>query len=424
MLVFVSPLTATETKNPVPPVEPMQIYIVTSSDPACAPNCKEWIAAQGKITADNVPQFKKILKSLGARKLAVLVHSLGGDVNAAEAIGTMIRAAKLDVVVAQTVFDPYCKPENRPCPAQLKSGKITGHVEEYRAYCLSACPLMLAGGIHRYIGVSSFAGVHQITRVQTMRYVRKFYRVTNQKIGNKLVEVSRRLLREVETKRVTTTAQATKSTTDEVADYFKSMGVNADIMKPLLATPATQMHILTRAELNTTQLVTEPIGISAFSANGLITNPLANSVKTEPTPFALVPPKDSLTLSFLDVPAAGAGTLNVMITAPLVQNGDTLNLIVDLQSNDTFSPNTQFRLRLDFGHGSFWVQSATNYSSSAMKLAFAIDKPFLCRLPDSALVTLQFDAHHATNWFNMPMKVFNARQFLKLDDAQNNLCRP
>ena len=257
-----------------------------------------------------------------------------------------------------------------------------------------------------------------------MRYVRKFYRVTNQRVGDKIVEVSRELLREVETKRVTTTVQAAKSATDEVADYFTSMGVSAEIMKPLLATPATQMHILTRTELNATQLATERIGTSPFSGDILLDNliPKTNMIGT--VTVALAPPKDSLTLSFLDLPASGAGMLSVMITTPLSQRDDQVQLNVDLHSDNTFPPNTHFRLRLDFGHGNLWDQKTTNSGSSAMNMAFTIDRAFICHLPASSSIDLEFEAHHNLTGFNMPMKVFNARQFFKLDDAQNKICRP
>ena len=234
---------------------PMQVFLVHDAGEKCAPDCGDWIAAQGRITPDAVAQFRGLLKTLGPRKLPVLLHSLGGDVNAAMTMGRLIRAHGFDVAVMQTVFIPYCKPDNAPCNDHR--GPVQGRFEPNLSYCLSACPLILAGGVHRFAASRSFVGVHQITAKMITRYVRNIFEVTRQRIDGKIVEISRRLLRQEPVRSVTTTIKAGKTTTNEVAAYLRLMGIDAAIMKPMLDTPAKDMHLLSRAEEDETKIVTD-----------------------------------------------------------------------------------------------------------------------------------------------------------------------
>ena len=85
---------------------PMRILRVRSSDPACQPDCPEWIAAEGKIEVGTAQAFA----GLGGRRLPVLVNSPGGSVADAMAMGRLIRARGLAVAVARTVLEPGASP--------------------------------------------------------------------------------------------------------------------------------------------------------------------------------------------------------------------------------------------------------------------------------------------------------------------------
>ena len=82
----------------------MAFVVVRSGEPGCEPTCPEWISAEGGIAANTPAQLKKLLKTLGGRKLPIVVSSPGGDVDAALALGRMIRQYKLDVAVGKTRF--------------------------------------------------------------------------------------------------------------------------------------------------------------------------------------------------------------------------------------------------------------------------------------------------------------------------------
>lgn len=98
---------ATTKKKPVEkaPVSPPMIFaIVRSGTIGCEPNCPQWISAEGQIMPGSASQFRKILKQAGKLRLPVVITSPGGDVEAALAIGQMIRQRKLDVLVGWTLF--------------------------------------------------------------------------------------------------------------------------------------------------------------------------------------------------------------------------------------------------------------------------------------------------------------------------------
>jgi hypothetical protein len=47
-------------KAAVPIEPPMRVYIARSAAAGCEPNCLEWVAAQGQITAGSLGRFKKV----------------------------------------------------------------------------------------------------------------------------------------------------------------------------------------------------------------------------------------------------------------------------------------------------------------------------------------------------------------------------
>src|ERR1700743_1798976 len=64
---------------------PMEFVLVHGDAGYCGSNgvCADWIAAEGQITADPPRRLQKILKTVGKRKLPIIVRSPGGDVASA-----------------------------------------------------------------------------------------------------------------------------------------------------------------------------------------------------------------------------------------------------------------------------------------------------------------------------------------------------
>jgi hypothetical protein len=220
---------------------PMRILRVTSSDPACRPNCPEWISAEGVITRGTAPAFAKILADLGGRRLPLLISSHGGSVGDALAMGQLVRAKGLAVAVARTLIAD-CPERARDCPNARGQAIVGG------AYCASACPLILAGGVERLVGPVPLIGVHQITTVmkevegvEHLTTIRKFYE---------------------------------QDWIDErVKDYLTAMGIGDPVMTLLRKTPAGSIRWLSLPEIVESHLATEALDAASpvltSGANGL-----------------------------------------------------------------------------------------------------------------------------------------------------------
>ena len=97
-----------------------------------------------------------MIANLKGRRLPILIHSPGGSVADAGAMGELIRAKGLAVAVARTLI-ANCPEASPKCP-DGPGAAITGG-----AACASACVLVLAGGVERLVGPAALVGVHQTT---------------------------------------------------------------------------------------------------------------------------------------------------------------------------------------------------------------------------------------------------------------------
>ncbi len=209
----------------------MRIVRVTSSDPACEPNCPEWISAEGRITPGTAGAFRKAILDLGGRRLPVLISSHGGSLGDALRMGELIRERRLAVAVARTLI-ANC-PERAPaCPA-ARGQAITGG-----AFCASACPLILAAGVERLVGPVPMVGVHQITEV------------LKEKEG---------LAHLTTIKKIYEPGYADAA----VQAYLAAMGVGEPVMTLLRKTPASSIRWLSLPEIAELHLATEALDAAA-----------------------------------------------------------------------------------------------------------------------------------------------------------------
>ena len=220
---------------------PMRFVRVVSADPACKPNCPEWLSAEGQIVLGTAKAFAGAITNLRGRRLPVLIHSPGGSVPDAVAMGEPIRAKGLAVAVARTLITncPEASPKCSDGPGTAITGGST---------CASACVLVLAGGVERLAAPSARIGVHQITTLVSeteglahLKSTRKFY----------------------EQRGVDAAVEA----------YLDSMGVSDPVMTLMRKTWAASIRWLSPAELKASRLLTlaldpaEPM--LASGANGL-----------------------------------------------------------------------------------------------------------------------------------------------------------
>jgi hypothetical protein len=220
---------------------PMRFVRVMSADPACQPNCPEWLSAEGRIEPGSARAFAEAVERLKGRRLPILIHSPGGSVPDAIAMGELIRAKSLAVAVARTLI-MNCPEAARKCPDGPGTA-ITGG-----ATCASACVLVLAGGVERLAGPVPLIGVHQITTL------------VKEPEGLAHLTSTRKLYEQ-------------HGIDAEVTDYLAAMGVGDPVMTLARKTPAASVRWLSLAELKGSRLATQALDaaepIATSGANGL-----------------------------------------------------------------------------------------------------------------------------------------------------------
>src|ERR1700722_11074262 len=220
---------------------PMRFVHVTSAEAACKPDCPEWLSAEGRIEIGTEKVCAVSIAILKGRPLPILIHSPGGSVADAGAMGELIRAKGLAVAVARTLIT-NCPEASPKCPDGPGTA-ITGG-----AICASACVLVLAGGVERLAGPSARIGVHQTTTV-----VSETKGLANLKSTRKIYEQ--------------------QGVDAAVEAYLAATGVGEPVMALMRKTWAASIRWLSLPELRDSHLATlaldaaEPILTSG--ANGL-----------------------------------------------------------------------------------------------------------------------------------------------------------
>ena len=256
-----------------PRITPMRFVRVTSAEAACKPNCPEWLSAEGRIEPGSAKAFADAIANLKGRRLPILIHSPGGSVADAGAMGELIRAKGLAVAVARTLIT-NCPEASPKCPDGPGTA-ITGG-----AICASACVLVLAAGVERLAAPSARIGVHQITTVvsetEGLAHLKSTRKIYEQQGVDAAVEA-----------------------------YLAAMGVGDPVMTLMRKTYAASIRWLSLPELKDSHLATlaldatEPI--LATGANGL-------NAKA----FDGDPPRAGLMQASLTRPlAAGGATLEI-----------------------------------------------------------------------------------------------------------------
>src|SRR5580698_3049242 len=249
---------------------PMRFVHVTSAEAACKPDCPEWLSAEGRIELGTAKVFAVAIANLKGRRLPILIHSPGGSVADAGAMGELIRAKGLAVAVARTLIT-NCPEASPKCPDGPGTALTGG------AICASACVLVLAGGVERLAGPAARIGVHQITTV------------VSETEGLAHLKSTRKLFEQ-------------KGVDAAVEAYLAATGVGEPVMTLMRKTSAASIRWLSAAELKDSHLATlaldatEPI--LASGANGL------NGHALEGDP----PPDDLVQASVVRTVAGGGAT--------------------------------------------------------------------------------------------------------------------
>jgi hypothetical protein len=304
---------AEETPLPGPPAQP----VLARASAPCETKC-EWIVLQGFIGKTTLEGFRRIVKSLGAAKPPVFLNSGGGDVDSALAIGRLVRRAGLDAAVAATVFAAGA-PQRGPVPQgsgaaqsadapklaatlrQKSQGEalpapVRAQTTPVRAYCASACTLVLAGGVRRLVGWGVRVGLHEMVIPEQDAEQRvRYYQTRYVKIGNKIVSKETRFVSEVKSTRHLQRQKPQESRYRMVAAFLDEMSVDSKKVVALMRTAAPEsIRWLPASDVKETRLATETsyadslLGLTAAprvvakGASGAPSSPHALEPKSEP----------------------------------------------------------------------------------------------------------------------------------------------
>lgn len=268
---------------------PMNFAIIRSSAGYCEPVCPEWIYGEGQIVSTTPADFKKVLKKAGDRQLPVIMTSPGGDVDAAMAMGKLIRKNGLSVEVGYTRF-VTCRPTDDDCkPDGARKGEYYGTVAVAGSFCWSACPLVLAAGEKRYSSRWSYTGVHQVTTTYQRQKI--YYKERYEIIDGKKKVVSREEIRrkDIGPKRST---KMPKSTRKALTAYLKTMGVDLSFLDLMESATPDKIRTLEPVEMLKIGLITE------LSSTDMLTAPQSCLTPDRPDNCILLPasaPSSSLT---------------------------------------------------------------------------------------------------------------------------------
>ncbi len=251
---------------------PMRFVRVVSAATNCQPNCPEWVSAEGDITTGAAQTFAHFIAELGGRRLPILINSRGGTNNDAIAMGRLIRAQRLVVAVARTDLWP-CAASTPNCSPTPGLARIAG------AHCMSACSLVLAGGVERYASAFSAVGVHQL-RLGLKTMVMRHYLVQYRMVDGRKEEISRSLTGQ-DRYTVAPDSNDLTSADSTVGRYLKEMGIGDPIMSLMLSTPPSSIHVMSYDELVTSRLATMWMFDAASSLgadpDGLAASPVGSS---------------------------------------------------------------------------------------------------------------------------------------------------
>jgi hypothetical protein len=198
---------------------------------------------------------------------------------------------------------------------------------------MSACPVVLAGGIERYVSGFSAIGVHQV-RLGPKTLTKRTYQVQYRIVDGQKQEISRTLMSE-EQSTVAPTSADLSSADAAVAKYLAEMGIGDSIFKSMLATPSSGIDLLTNAELVDSRLATQWMEETPFAftsgPQGLAGDPVGSSSALAATfvasatarvPQAIEGRRANLEAAFQF--RRGAGAIFVTLALVDAQDGTTL----------------------------------------------------------------------------------------------------
>ena len=210
---------------------------------ACQPDCTGWVSAVGIVTADSPRDFDEFARGRQLNGATIVLDSSGGSVNDSIALGRRWRSLGVRTTVGSSV--------------QTRTGQGYRASVVPDAYCESMCAFLLLSGKTRYVPDAARVRVHQIWMgdraddAKAASYTAQDLMIVERDIGR-------------------------------LAKYTFDMGGTGDLLSLSLSVPPwEELHRLTRAELQLTNLVT----------TDAVADVLPHTVESSNVPVAELPAK-------------------------------------------------------------------------------------------------------------------------------------
>ncbi|MGJ4949705.1 hypothetical protein [Bradyrhizobium sp. HKCCYLS20291] len=207
---------------------PISFALVRGSADACGAGCDSWIAAEGTIDPGAAARFRKFMKQIGNRKLPIYFNSLGGILEQALAIGTLLREREAVVRIGRTTLREcgFEAQDGETCTRLKQSGReLHGEVWTRGTMCNSACPYLILGAPSREIAPDATLAVHS-PRVMNFTGGSLTYEVRAQPMQQAMARLDRMVL-----------------------DYISKLGADPRLWTVSRSVPFEGMRNLTREEI-------------------------------------------------------------------------------------------------------------------------------------------------------------------------------
>ena len=204
---------------------------------ACQPDCRGWVSAVGIVTADSPRDFDEFARGRQLGGATIVLDSSGGSVNDSIALGRRWRTLGALTTVGISV-------QSHSAPGDRAS--VTPD-----AYCESMCVVLLLSGKTRYVPEAAHVRVHQIWMgdraddAKAASYSAQDLMIVERDIGR-------------------------------LAKYTFDMGGSGDLLSLSLNVPPwDDLHELSRAELQLTNLVTTDAVAEVLPQTDIANTPVA-----------------------------------------------------------------------------------------------------------------------------------------------------
>jgi hypothetical protein len=220
------------------------IYLAKGPANSCGPGCDRWIAMEGSVDQEAASRIRRFLRDVKDTQRPIYLHSPGGAVEQAYAIGHLLRSRKAIARVGQTIVG-VCSSGTQFDDACLKiktaGGEVEADIVTQHAMCNSACGYLFLGATTREVAADAAIGVHN-SKLTTIFH------------GHPSAQ------------QIAAFTQSSLARADrDRASFIRSMGISHELNDLIGTVKFESMHALTRSELYRFGVDTRKIAETAWS---------------------------------------------------------------------------------------------------------------------------------------------------------------